>query len=383
MLNRLIVSCVTLATMVGCGKLAAPLVAPPPPAVVVVTVEQHDVPVVMEWIGTTVGFVNAQIHPKVQGYLMAQHFTNGALVHKDDLLFTIDPRQFQAARDQSAAQLNQAKAALKQSCLNVDRYTPLSKEGAVSRQELDDAVQGRDANQASVEAAQAALEQSELNLAWTRVTSPIDGLASISAAQIGDLVNEQSMLMSVVQVDPIKVQFPISEREYLARIRHLQSTNVEHAPVVAYMILADGSTYDQPGRLLDVDNQVDVRTGTLLVEAGFANPGNMLRAGQFAKIRAATHTIPGALLVPQRSVQDAQGVSQVVVVGPDRKAAVRTVTLGGTFENKSVILSGLQAGEQVVVEGLQKVRDGILVKPATATAQASTAPAPNPAPAGR
>ena len=383
MRNCSLLSWMTLATMAGCGKPPAPSAIPPPPSVVVATVEQRDVPVVVEWIGTTVGFVNAQIHPKVQGYLLAQHYTNGAMVHKDELLFSIDPRQFQAARDQAAAQLNRAKAALKQSSLNVDRYTPLSKEGAVSRQELDDAVQGRDANQASVEAAQAALEQAELNLGWTRVTSPIEGLASISATQIGDLVNEQSMLMSVVQADPIKVQFPISEREYLAYMRRPQSGAV-HVPVVAHMILADGSTYGQPGRFLDVDNQVDIRTGTLLVEAAFANPGGVLRPGQFAKVRAAMRTIHGALLVPQCAVQDAQGVSQVVVVGQDYRATVRTVTLDGAWENMSIVASGLQAGEQVVVEGLQKVRNGCIVKPATATATASPpAPARNPTPAGR
>ena len=385
MRTRMLLSCMTLLAAAGCGKLAPPPAAtPPPPGVVVAAVEQRDVPMVVEWIGTTVGFVNAQIHPKVQGYLLAQHYTNGALVHKDELLFTIDPRQFQAARNQSAAQLNQAKAALKRSCLNVERYTPLSKEGAVSRQELDDAVQGRDANQAAVEGAQAALEQAELNLAWTRVTSPIEGFASISAAQIGNLVNEQTLLMSVVQVDPIKVQFPISEREYLALMRRPQP-GPAHVPVAAQLILADGSIFGQTGHFLDVDNQVDLKTGTLLVEGSFPNPGGVLRPGQFAKVRAAVRTIAGALLIPQCAVQDAQGASQVYVVGPDQKVSVRTITLAGDWENKSIVASGLQAGEQVVVDGLQKVRSGMLVKPGPAAAAPAGAPAsaPHSAPAGR
>ncbi len=338
--------------------------APPPPEVLVTEVLQRDVPIYGEWVGTTDGLVNAQIRPKVQGYLLSQEYQNGNFVRTGQLLFRIDPRQFQAALDQAVGVLGRAQAALGKTQLDVARYRPLAKEGAVSQQELDDAVQQNLANKAAVDEAQAQVEQAKLNLGWTQVTSPIDGIAGINQAQVGDLVSPTTVLTTVSQVDPIKVDFPISEQEYMRFARRINARE-QGAPDAGgpplTLILADGSSFSQKGDVAAANRQVDAKTGTILLQGVFGNPGNLLRPGQYAKIRAATSVAEGALLVPQRAVRELQGDYQVAVVGPDGKVSLRSVEPGERSGSFWLIRKGLEKGEHVVVEGLQKVRDGMQV----------------------
>jgi membrane fusion protein (multidrug efflux system) len=346
----------------------------PAPEVLVATVEKQDVEIYSEWVGTTTGFVNAEIFPKVQGYLLKQAYRDGSVVKEGDLLFEIDPRQFQATLGEANGQLARARAALEKHALDVARYTPLAAQGAVSQQELDNAVQARAASSAQVDSLRATVEQARLNLQWTQVKSPITGVAAIANAQVGNLVGPQTHLTDVSQLDPIKVTFPISEIEYLRfakLIRERQAAPEADAPAVIQLVLADGSTYPERGRLRVAGLAVATTTGTINVQAEFPNPNNLLRPGQFAKVRAVTDQRKDALLVPQRAVRDLQGVSQVAVVGAEDKVTFKTVKLGPTRGSDVVVESGLAAGERVVVQGLQKIRDGIVVKPTTAAAAAA------------
>jgi membrane fusion protein (multidrug efflux system) len=351
----------------GCGKTEPP--AAPPPEVLVAPVAQRDVPVYSEWVGTIVGFVNAEIRPKVQGYVLTQNYQNGSVVKGGQRLFQIDPRQFKAALDQAVGELRSAQAILKKTQLDVARYKPLAAQGAVSQQELDDAIQQNEANQAAVFQAQANVEQAQLNLDWTKVDSPIEGIAGINQAQIGDLVGPTDVLTTVSTVDPIKVQFPISEQEYLrfaARINRTSESGHPNpdAPKLE-LILANASVYPHEGEFFAVNRQVDESTGTLLVQALFPNPDNILRPGGYAKARAATDVVDGALVVSQRAVADVQGSFKVYVV-KDGKVDVRDVVPGPRSGSDWIITKGLEPGEEVIVEGVQKVRDGITVvaKPA-------------------
>jgi len=351
----------------------------PAPEVIVATLEKQDVEIYSEWVGTTTGFVNAQIYPKIQGYLLKQAYHDGSVVQEGDLLFQIDPRQFQATLDEAQGQLARARAALEKNALDVARYTPLAAEGAVSQQELDNAVQARAASAAQVDSMRASVEQARLNLQWAQVKSPITGVAAIANAQVGDLVSPQTLLTSISQLDPIKVTFPISEIEYLRFanvIRAREEAPEPSGPAGIHLILADGSTYPERGRLRVAGLAVATTTGTIDVQAEFPNPNNLLRPGQFAKVRAVTDRRKDALLVPQRAVRDLQGMSQVAVVGADDKVAFKTVKLGPPHGSDFVVESGLAAGERVVVEGLQKIRDGILVKPATAPKPAAAPASP-------
>jgi membrane fusion protein (multidrug efflux system) len=363
----------------GCGKQAGSkaAVSPPPPEVFVTDVVQQDVPIYFEWVGTTDGYVNAQIRPRVQGYLYARHYREGSLVKAGALLFTVDPREYEAALNQAKGDLARAEANFGKTRLDVARFTPLAKEGAISQQELDNAVQAHQANKASVEAARAAMEQAKLNLDWTKVISPIDGIAGISVAQIGDLVTPNNVLTTISQVDPIKVYYPISEREYLhfaRRIREIDEGRGGERPPLR-MILSDGSTFPEQGEFALADRQVDLRTGTITAQALFPNPGNILRPGQYAKIRVAAEMKKGALLVPQRAVQQLQGNYQVAVVGAENKVELRPVKVSNQVGNMWIIEEGLKPGEQVVVEGVQKVRAGIAVNPKPAAAEPAATPA--------
>ena len=356
----------------ACGRSAAQPkegAAAAPPGVVVAGVIQRDEPVYREWIGTTQGEVNADIRPKVEGYLLRRAYPEGSYVQRGQLLFEIDPRQADAQLHQAQANLEQARAALAKAERDVQRFEPLAAEKALSQQEVDNARAARSGAAASVSAAQAAVDQARLNAAWTRVTSPIAGIAGVSRAQVGDLVNPQSVLTTVSTVDPIRVQYQVSEQEYL----QLQNDPAMRNAVLQ-LVLADGTVFPHKGRLAFSGREVDVKTGTISMVGRFPNPGNVLRPGQYAKIRAVTETRKAALLVPQRAVNELQGMQQVGVVGPDDVVTIRTVQAGARVGSDWIINSGLNPGERVIVEGFSRVKSGMKVIPQNAsTVAASTA----------
>jgi RND family efflux transporter MFP subunit len=354
---------------------------PSTPDVDVVQVEQQDVPIYGEWIGTLDGLVNADVRAQVTGYLLNQGYQEGAFVKKGQLLFQIDPRPFQAVLDQAQGQLAQAKAALanaeavqRRTQLDVERYTPLAKEQAASQQDLDNSVQNNLAAIATVETAKAqiktydaAVETAKINLEFTQLTAPIDGIAGQALLQVGALVTPGSgVVTSISTVDPIKVYFTVGEPQYLEWRRRFPT---EVSRVAAdkklrlKLILADGSTYDHDGTFFFADRQVDESTGAIRIAGLFANPNNVLRPGGYAKVRAVIRTQPGALLVPQRAVSELQGGYQVAVVGTDNQVEVRTVTVGDRVDNRWIIAKGLNPGDKVVVEGVQRVRTGVRVNP--------------------
>ncbi len=365
-------------SLVGCEKeQAAP---PPPPDVQVVEVVQRDVPITKDWVATLDGLVNAQIHAQVTGYLLKQNYTNGALVSKGTQLFQIDPRPFQAALDQAKATLDQAKgnlqraqAALGKTEIDVARYTPLAKEQAISQQELDDAVQANlgakaqvEADKAAIEAARAAVDTAQLNLGFTTILSPVDGVSAIATAQVGDLVGPQSpnALTTVSTVNPILANFNPSEQEYLNAARLTGGEAAAMRNLELQLQLADGSTYPHKGHLYAVNRQVDVKTGAILVQAEFPNPGSVLRPGGFGRVSTVVGVQKGAMVVPQRAVTEIQGGYQVAVVGNDNKASIRSVKMGPKAGAAMwVVAEGLQPGERVVAEGFQKVKNGMVVNP--------------------
>lgn len=367
----------------GCDRFKekTPATPPPPPEVVVTVVEQRDVPVIGEWLGFTDGDVNADVRARVQGYLISQKFTEGKTVKTGDLLYEVDPRPFQASLAQAKADLAKAEANQSRTELDVARLVPLAPSGAVSQQEVDNARQNNEANKAAVQAARAAVSLAELNLQYTKVVAPIDGVAGISQAQVGDLVGGPAgpVLTTISTLDPIRVYFPISEQEYLKIAQAINKFDPRNSEARdpskrLELILGDGSVYKQPGLVDIINRQVDPTTGTIKVVAVFPNPGNILRPGQYAKVRAVTQNKQGALLVPQRSVMEIQGVYQVAVVGGDNKVSIRTVRVGERVGSQWVIDDGLKPGERVVVEGLQKVRDGSTVTTRLAEPEAKPAP---------
>lgn len=419
---------------------------PPSPVVKVEPVVERDVPISAEWVGTLVGYIDAQIRARVSGHLVSQNYTEGSLVKSGDLLFQVDPRPFQTAVDQtdaklrlaesqlnqaraqvsaSRAQVEQARAAVLQAEaqvkkaeatqlrteLDVGRYTPLAARGSVSKQELDNAVQNNLANlagvaaaradvanaRASVSQAEAALEKAQadvetqhanvaaaraglaearLNLGYTRILAPIGGIAGLRGANIGDYVgpNDPTPLTTVSQVDPIYAQFPISEQLALAVFRGWDADPKAPREVNLELVLADGSVYSRPGRAATLDRQVDLTTGTVLARGVFPNPGNVLRPGQYAKVRAVVEVKKGALLIPQRAVQDVQGVAQVAVVRPDETVDVRKVKTDARVGSLWVIAEGLSRGERVVVEGGDRVRPGQKVRPESSASQDASTP---------
>jgi membrane fusion protein (multidrug efflux system) len=323
--------------------------------------------------------VDAQIRARIQGYLMSRHYTEGSVVKANDLLFKIDPRPYKAALDQAKAELARAEAAYKKTLLDVKRNTPLAAEGAISQKELDDALQAGAANRASVASARAKLDNAQLNLDWTSVTSPINGIAGIATAQIGDLIVENTLLTTISQMDPIKVDFPISEREYLKIADRIQKVSSKTELTSSRdgnleLILADGSLYPHKGRAILADRQVDTQTGTIMIVSYFPNPANLLRPGLFAKVRASIETRTGGLLVPQRAVQELQGTFQVAVIGDENKVTFRTVSPGPRIGSLWLIDDGLKPGEIIIVEGLLKVRNGMVVTPRTISVESQNDP---------
>jgi membrane fusion protein (multidrug efflux system) len=368
----------------GCkAKSEAPAAsaAAAPPAVIVSPVVQKDVPVYKEWIGTTEGNVNAEIRPKVDGYLLRRVYNEGSLVRQGDLLFEIDPRQVQAQLEQAQADLGQFQAQLAKTEQDVARFKPLVSDKAISQQELDNALSAERAAKAAVASRAAAVHQARLNLSWTRVVSPISGIAGAAQQQVGNLVNPSTVLTTVSQCDPIRVQYPLSEQEYLKLQEETRKNPGEAKANNLELVLTDGTTFPQKGRILFEGRQVDVKTGTITSVASFPNPGNFLRPGQYAKIRAITEVKKGAILVPQRAVNELQGAFQVAVVGSDDKAEIRTVKPAERIGKLWVIDSGLAAGDRVVVEGFSKVKSGAAVKPSEAPVEAAVAESPGTAPA--
>ncbi|MDX6456662.1 MAG: rane fusion protein multidrug efflux system [Acidobacteriaceae bacterium] len=363
--------------------------APSAPVVQVAAVEEKDVPVYGEWIGTLAGQVNADVKAQVTGYLLKRNYEEGAYIRKGQLLFEIDPRPLQAALDQAKGQLDQAQAQLIQdeaqlataeanqlkSQLDFEKYAPLAKVDAVSQQDLDNANQTNLANKAQVKAAeasiasahaqihasQAAVETAAINLNFTRIASPIDGIAGIAQAQVGDLVSTSSgVLTTVSTVDPIRDYFSVSEQEYLALQKRFSGLAKDHWKL--QLILADGSTYSHEGEFYFADRQVNQNTGAIQLAALFPNPGNVLRPGQYGKVRAVVRTQQNALLIPQAAVTEQQGNYQVAVVDKSGRVAMSSVRVGERAGTMWVIQDGLKPGDQVVVEGQQNLRPGTKVQ---------------------
>jgi membrane fusion protein (multidrug efflux system) len=344
----------------GCKKEQK--TAPPPPLVEVVDVVQKDVPISSEWVGTADGYVNATIRAQVQGYLIKQDYREGDLVRKGQVLFEIDPRTFEASLEFAKGQLAAQQARWDTTKANLGRVKPLAEQNAVSQKDLDDAIGAEQAAHAAVISAQAGVDKAQLDLGFTKVTSPVDGIAGIAKAQIGNLVGPGAVeeLTTVSTVNPIKVYAQISEQEYL-RFTEQGQKGAEHRPLD--LILADGTVYPHKGEFAYADRQVDVRTGTIKVASLFPNPGNILRPGQFAKIRAVTDIKKGALLVPQRAVTEMQGRYLVAIVGPDNKIGIAPVQVAERVGSDWIIAKGLKPGDRIVAEGIQKVKEGLTVAP--------------------
>jgi membrane fusion protein (multidrug efflux system) len=376
----------------GCRKTdgkaqAAP--PPPPPTVQVAAVERKDVSLSSEWIASMDGYVNAQIQPHVSGYLIRQNYREGSTVHEGDVLFEIDPRPFQATLDQSKAQLTQAQAQLGQTQAQLQQAQAqvVQAQAQLAQSRLDDDMQAKAGAAAAVDAAKAmtmssqaaiaastaaigaskaAVDQSELNLSYTKITSLVDGVAGIARAQIGDLVATTTVLTTVSQLDPIKVYFPMAEQDYL-RVQKIASgsaaSGVPLGGVPLTLLLSDGSTYPQTGKVLFTDRQIDTSTGTIRVAAAFPNPGNALRPGQYARVRAITEKRRDALLVPQAGVTELQGSFQVAIVNGDNKVEIRPVKIADQVEGNWIVTDGVAPGDRVVVGGLQYAQPGATVNP--------------------
>ena len=391
-----------LLTTAACSTGTSAAIPQPPPDVEVAAVEKRDVPVYREWIGTLDGMVNAAIKAQVTGYLLTQNYVEGSLVRKGQLLFEIDPRSYQAAVEltqgqlaqangqlaqsraqflQANAQLASAEASQRKAQLDEDRYVPLAKQQAISQQDLDNATQNNlvakaqleaarahvetaraqiQAASAGVEAAKATLDNAKVNLEFTRLTSPIDGIAGVAHTQLGNLVSPASDPVTTVStLDPIKVNFTVGEQEYLNFARNdtpLTGLELE-------LILADGSTYPHKGKFSFADRQMNQGTGAIQLTGLFPNPGNTLRPGQYGRVRAVIGIHTGAMLIPQRAVTELQGSYQVAIVDAANKVGIRTVKVGGRIGSMWIVIEGLKAGERVVTEGVEKARDGLQVNP--------------------
>jgi membrane fusion protein, multidrug efflux system len=392
-------NCITTASMLilgtalltGCGKAPAAAGAPPALPVSVVQIEGADVPVSNEWVGTLDGYVNAQIQPQANGYLIKQNYREGAQVAKGQILFEIDPRPFQAALDQAKGQLAQAEGQVLQAQaqlglaeINVKRDTPLAQARAISQSQLDNDVQTKAQTEASVAsakasvaAAEAAVENAQLNLGFTHVRSLITGVAGQATTQVGNLVNTQSVLTAVSQLNPIKVYFSISDAEYLALIQRARSAGGDllksENAIPLTLTLANSEVYPVKGHIEFVDRQMNPQTGAIRIAAVFPNPNNVLRPGQFGRVRGETQLHHDALLIPQVAVQELQGMQQVYVVGSDNKAHLTTVELGPQVGTSWLVESGITPGAKVIVDNLQKLREGAPVNPHPAAATVASA----------
>jgi membrane fusion protein (multidrug efflux system) len=375
----------------GCGKKPAPPAAPQALPVTVVKVQPTDVPITGEWVGTLDGYVNAQIQPQANGYLIKQNYREGAQVSKGQVLFEIDPRPFQAALDQAKGQLEQAKGQVQQAQaqlglaqINVNRDTPLAKARAIAQSQLDNDTQQKAQTEASVSsanasvaAAEAAVANAKLNLGFTQVRSLITGVAGQATTQVGNLVNTQSVLTSVSQLNPIKAYFSIGDSEYLALTHRSHSgggdllKSASNLPLT--LTLANGEAYPQKGHIVFVDRQMNAQTGAIRIAASFPNPGNVLRPGQFGRVKADTEVRRNGLLIPQVAVHELQGLQQIYLAGADGKAHLATIVLGPQVGTNWLVESGVSAGDLVITDNLQKLGEGAPVKPHEGPAVAPTA----------
>jgi membrane fusion protein, multidrug efflux system len=353
------ISTVVLLVCAGCSS-SAEKPAPPPPTVTVTPVIEKEVPITQEWVGTMAGNTDADIRPKVEGFLLTRLYDEGSYVDKGQAMFQLDRRQAEAAVEQAQGNLERARAALGQAQIDVRRFTPLVAQKAVSQAELDKATSAEKAAKASVDADQAGLDNAKLNLGWTTVSSPISGIAGISKVAIGDLITPTTAMTTVSSVNPIYVDVNVAEQDYL---RFQREKARQAGGRKLQLILGDGTVYAQRGHVLFLNREVDTRTGTIQVRGEFPNPGNVLRPGQYARVRAVTELRKGALLVPQAAISELQGVYQVGVVSDDNKVTIKTVKLGPQYAEMWVVESGLQAGDKVVVDGLQRVKSGMTVAP--------------------
>jgi membrane fusion protein (multidrug efflux system) len=369
--RALIVGCAVTLFVAACGGDSAKA-APNAVDVVVAPVQVRDVPIVVEWAAQTFGANDIEIRARVKGFLTSKAYKEGSHVKRGDLLFQIDPSEYQAAVAQARATVNEAQANLSKASTDVARLRPLAERNAVSRQDLDHAVAAQSAAESQVAAARAALNSAQLNLSYTKITTPIGGLAGVSQADVGSLVGSPgpTLLTVVSQVDTVKVKFRISEQEYLT-LRRAMGDSVSTAvrrPARLELLLSDGSVYNHKGQVVTVDRNIDPATGTLGIEALFPNPTGLLRPGQFGRVRAPVTTRINAILVPQRAVREMQGTFSVGVLKPDSTVEIRPVKAGARVGSDWVVDTGLVAGTVIVVEGMQKVRPGVKVRATQAPA---------------
>ena len=374
--------------LVGCGHKkdagAAQHAAMGPIPVVAMAVEQKSVPIYGNWVGNLAGYVTANIQPEVSGYLIHQNYKEGAPVYKGEVLFEIDPRPFEAIVNQAKGQVAQVEAQLQLAEINLHRDTPLAREHAISQSQLDNDQQQVAAQKAALISAKASLQTAELNLGFTRVRSLINGISGLAQTQVGSLVSPSTTITTVSEVDPIKVYFSISEQEYLtlsSRVRAAGDSDLLHSgsSIPLQLTLANGEIYPQKGRIVFVDRAVDPQTGTIRIAGAFPNPGDILRPGQFGHIRALTGTEKDAMLVPQQALNEMQGTYLVDVVGTDNKLHIVPVVLGPQYGSMQIIRAGLKPGELVVIEGIEKLREGMDVTPhVVQAAPPNTDSAPNP-----
>ncbi len=371
--------------LAGCdkGAIAASTGAPPAMKVTVVKAQQTDVPLTGEWVGTLDGYVNAQIQPQANGYLIRQDYSEGSQVQQGQILFEIDPRPFEAALQQAQGQLGQARAQLALAQINVNRDTPLAEARAIARSQLDNEVQQKAQAEAAVAAAEAAVATAKLNLGFTQVRSLITGVAGQATTQVGNLVSTQSVLTSVSQLDPIKVYFSISDSEYLALVKRagVTGSGLLHgaSKIPLTLTLSNGEVYPQKGRVVFVDRQLNSQTGAIRIAASFPNPGNVLRPGQFGRVRAETETLHDAVLVPQRAVTEFQGQQQVYTVAANNTVHANTVKLGPQYGDSWVVEGGLSGGSLVIVDNLQKLREGAPISPQLSAANPGASASAQPA----
>jgi RND family efflux transporter MFP subunit len=349
----------------ACNTSKASPAPPPPPEVSVITVHPEKVSLSTEWIATLDGYVNAQIRPQVPGYLIRRDYEEGAIVRKDQVMFEIDPRPFEAALAQAQARVGEAQAQLGRTERDLERDRPLAAQRAIAQSQLDNDIQANLAAEAAIKSATAAVDTARLNLGFTKVTSLVTGVAAIATGQIGDLVGPTTLLTTVSQIDPIKAYFPLGEQDYLrmaGRINARTSKQPWTEQTGLTLLLADGSVYPEQGSFLAADREIDPKTGTIRICAVFPNPTHKLRPGEYGRVRAETETVDDAILVPQRAVVELQGSYQLRIVTPDNRLTTRTVTLGERAGNRWIVTEGVKPDERVVVEGAQ-ARDGALVNP--------------------